>query len=97
MGVMESVTNSVADAIKKGIGRKNLVAIVAMCLLASVPELPLIVCGMIAGVATVAILTQWRLDTAELWIKGEDLPDNGQNGENGDGMGTQDTDVPVVS
>lgn len=74
-----------SEAIKKGIGRKNLVAIVAMCLLASVPDLPLIVCGMIAGVASVAILTQWRLDTVEVRVQGQDQPDNGQNGENGDG------------
>jgi hypothetical protein len=53
------------------------VAIVAMALLASVPDLALEVGGMIVGVAVAAIVTQWRLDTLEVRRTGRDQPDNG--------------------
>lgn len=83
MGIMETIMSAVSEAIKKGIGRKNLVAIVAMCLLAAVPDMRLEVCGMVAAIAAVAILTQWRLDTIEIQEIGEDQPDNGNGDENG--------------
>lgn len=98
MGIMETIMSAVAGAIEKGIGRKNLVAIVAMCLLAAVPDMPLVVCGMIACIAAVAILTQWRLDTVEVWTTGHDQVDNGNGGNHGEGdLGHPDDSAPVDS
>ena len=74
---LEAMMAAVAEAIKKGIGRKNLVAITAMVILAVMAEAPLALCLLVAGVAAAAILTQWTLDLYEVRLTGRDQADNG--------------------
>lgn len=77
MGMLEAIVGAVAEALKKGIGRKNLVAITGMVLLSQMAEAPLWLCLMLVGVTLAAIGTQWNLDRTEITWTGKDQPDNG--------------------
>ena len=77
MGIFESLISAVCGALNKGVGRKNLVAITAMVILAQMTDGPLWLSVMVLTVAVAVILTQWDLDRYEVRITGKDLPDNG--------------------
>jgi hypothetical protein len=76
MGIVESLIDAISEALKKGTGRKNLVSIIAMVILLLMTEAPLWLCGMVAAIAIIVILTQWSLDWYEIKVTGEDKPDN---------------------
>lgn len=74
---IEAMLSAVAEAIKQGVGRKNLVAITGMVTLAVMAEAPLELCLLVAAIASLAILTQWMLDLYQVRRTGRDLIDNG--------------------
>lgn len=78
-GVLETLTIAISKAFEKGIGRKNLITLTSMIVLATMAEAPLWLCCMVMGIAIVAILTQWNLDRLEVKQTGKDQPDNGAN------------------
>ncbi len=76
-GTIETIVAAVSKAIEAGIGRKNMVAIVGIVTLATMLEAPLSLCLLVAGIAALAVLTQWSLDLYEVRRTGQDQVDNG--------------------
>ncbi len=74
---IDGMMNAVSEAIRKGIGRKNLVAIVGIVVLSMMTEAPLNLCFLVAGIAGLAITTQSVLDLYEVRKTGKDQKDNG--------------------
>ena len=74
---IDGMLESVSEAIKKGVGRKNLVAIVAIVVLSMMTESPMNLCLLVAGIAGSAIITQFFLDLYEVRKTGKDQVDNG--------------------
>ncbi len=78
-GMLETLVAALSEAVKKGVGRKNLVAITAIIVLSMLTDSSFRLCVLIAGVAIVAVFTQFLLDLYEVRKTGADQVDNGHS------------------